>query len=244
MKKYIIILLAFFSVSSAHAGIFEYYLGEQTTSNADNSSSADVIEQINVNITPAQDSYYHTSPRSTTSSYVSDTIRERYPYNTYDTDSYVSNGYYVYTELEKMLEDESYKLDRELDYIEDEKDDIKDTLRDIRNYNTRYYRELSKDLDNELQYLQKQEEYLEDIQEKLKDHLSDLRKNKNYNSKSHYYYNGNSIHRSSYYTYDEKNYYRNHSHDYDYYYDKRRYRVPHWVNQDLKEVQDGRIYIK
>ena len=260
MRKIIILLFALFSASTTHAGLFEYYLGEQSKSNVKTSSQADVVEKINIEITPAYDTHdYYDYRYEKRSGGITKELYERYPVSN-KSRSYIKSGYYVFGELERNLENESHKLDRELDDIEDEKEDIKDRVRDIKSYRTRYYRDLLDDYNDQLQYLQKREEYLEDLREDIKDELRDLRKNKSYSSRKHYYRG---------YSYDAYNYDRNydyhyyydrdyHNRDYDsyyykddYYYDDyyyhkgRKYRrKPIWVNPYLPEVKDGRIFVK
>ena len=258
MRKIIILLAIMFSVSSANAGLFEYYLGEETKSNVKTDSQADVVEKIDVKITPAyQSSYnsydygYNRYDRYTGG--VTNEVYYRYPYQTYDSDKYIRNGYYAFSQLENELENEAHRLDEELEDIEDRKDDIKEDLRDLRDFRSPYYVDLREELEDELQYLQEREEYLEDLEEDIKDDLKDLRKNKNYRT-SRYYYNGSYVYRSYYYNdyYRDRDYYYDNDYYYDddYYYDyyyhngKKYRRKPRWVNPNLEDVDDGRIYIK
>jgi len=152
MKKIIIFSLISISfISSANAGLFEYYLGNETKTNASQAESVDAVETIQyskLNNTVKQSPYSSTKYNYSSTSYWNtshSTIydwtygnfrqsRSYYPNNVYDY-----NGFYKCEDLQRNLEDESRNLEREADYINDIIDDLNDKLRDAKRYTTSYY---------------------------------------------------------------------------------------------------------
>lgn len=233
----------FLATQSAQAGLFEYHLGVETSTNNSHQSS-DVVEQIN---TPSDFKYKSDNYNSNyyTDSYYSNSYNRPYEFSYYDHISH-NNNYYNYSELKRFYEEELENLEWEADYIDDIKRDIKLNISDLKRYNSRYYYDIRISLNDELNHLEDREREVEDLIDEVEDEIDDLNDNRwNSNNRYYNYYNGLNYYDSwSNSRYDNR--YGNYRYNRGYYrydYDQKKY-IPHWVNPDLEDIDDGHIYIR
>ena len=248
MKKITLFIGMFCVFGSAQAGLFEYHLWVKTQANNAQGGN-DVVETIEQYQTPkAYNSYntnYYTDSYYSTNSYQNSRYNEPYTQSYYDTISH-NNGYYDYNDLKRSYEKELKNLEREADYIDDIKRDIKLNLSDLRKYNSQYYYDIKASLNSELHDLEYRERQVEDEIDELEDEIKDLKKNQgSWNNRYYNYYNDGNYFDSwsdSRYTNRYNNYYSDRGY---YRYDRNaREYIPHWVNPDLEEIGDGHIYIR
>ena len=260
MKKIIIFsLITIALISHADAGLFEYYLGNETKTNASKAESVDAVETINythpnsVSEKPwhasysKYNSYTHIYPYSDTKyDWTYGNFRQSRRY--YTNNVYDYNGFYKCDDLQRNLEDERKNLEREADYIDDIIDDLKDRLRDAKRYTTSYYRDLRRQLEKDIDDLEDRADYIEDLESDIKKEIREIKNDCTYSSDSHAYYfdyYGNNYYDKSY-NYDNYFYYNRYGNNNSYIkYENDSYYSEYqpWVNTNLKPVKDGRIYI-
>lgn len=270
MKKiiFLTLLVSVFFSAQTHAGIFEYYLGEKTSTNAP-ASSADTVEAIkkHPNAVDERPSYrYPSSSRYNDVYYAHTPLDPRY------NDYHNSQVYYrdcKYKNSVRYKKDCKYYigydngrvdfyrkkdlvniLEKELDFVEDEIkrvsdiiSDIKDDIRDAKRYATSYYRDVRRALERDLDYFEERKDDLKDREDDLEDELRKVKRSKS--SSKVYYYDKYGL--QSYKVYDRNDYYdRYYRNDeikndtrYGYYTE-----YYNFVNPNLKPVKEGRIYIR
>jgi len=232
MRFLLAVILCFSAFSSTHAGLFEYYLTGEWVSNTTVNEYADTIESIHPNNVKNKPSYTaNTHYRDTRYDWTYGNLRIS-PSRDYRK-TYISSGnFYKRNDLVDILEDE-------LDFLEDEAksisraiDRVEDDIKDAKRFTSRYYRDLRDDLEDELEYLKEREDDIKDLRKDLKSEIRSVKNNTKHQRNSRYYNYYNDLYDNRY----DRGYYNR----YDYYYD----RSPSWVNPDLEDVKQGRIYIR
>jgi hypothetical protein len=253
------LLLCFFLMGHAQAGLFEYHMNGTLDSYVKNSQKdADTVEAL-AGVKNTKTSSYYTDDRQQETIFANDYYKGGYNYKKATT-FYNRNGYYNNSDYEAMLRDELRRFREEQNFIDDRKDDIYRELRDLDDVDSRYARDLEKRLQKEFDYLEDREEELEEIIDDLSEDI--LETDKNSKIRFEYYYNeyGQRVYyevsknienqyfydtryyscSASRYRYDDC-YYNSRYYD-DVYYN--RYLNKKWINEDLEPVKDGHIYIR
>lgn len=144
MKKLCILLLLSLSYASAHAGLFEYTLGESTNINASPTQSAGTVESLEYN--NYQIDSNTSSDFNTFSNYSNS--QDAY-YDTVSRGSWDDLQYFYIEELEK-LETEAY-------FIDDIRRQVQISIRNLDNTNSRFYYDLIESLEE----IQDREEFVD-----------------------------------------------------------------------------------
>jgi hypothetical protein len=249
MKKIAIFIAIFCFSASAQAWLFEYHLGVQTPTNSTGGGN-DVVEQLQ---TPTgstyarsthNSNYYSNSHYNYSDSCTDWTLGNRRPSCDYSIWYHSDQGsFYKKQDLINRLEDELDIIEDELDYIDDRMRELRADIRTAKRYITHYYKNLREHLEDELDFLEDKKDEWEDREDDIKDEIRKVR-NMHSTSRSYYYdyYGTNYTYNAHNYRYDDSSYYNNRNY-YRYDYDSGTY-IPHWVNPDLKSVNDGHIYIR
>lgn len=252
MKKLILILIVYIlTLSSAQAGLYEYYLNGTLDSKVKYSSNADIVEQL-AN-TPKN---YYPYPSYTSSKYPSYASNKKYTTPVFANDYYSNDSYYSFSsDYKNLLNEKKYLRSREAA--------INVELSNIDKYSSKYYERLRRDLKSERLYVIARQDELQNIIDDIED---DYTYQKYKNNNESYYYNNygkriysatettrlqNSNYRICYsnsqyenYRYYSDDYYDSCYHDYtDSKYDSDYNSPPSWVNPNLKEIKDGYIHI-
>lgn len=230
--KYIItsMIAVLLTISQTSAGILEYNMWQKVKTNASKEESVDAIKTIQVTPPRTQDRYNYT-PKYEFGEYYryykeQNTSLYRHPAVTRAGKKYTK----YYSDVLENLEKDARNIHRELEYVEDRIYDLTNELKYDYDYRS-YKRER---LEEERKYMKQRKKDLEKLKKDVDKEISEVKKNKRYYKKydryDYRYYHG-----YSYPSYKYWNYYD----DYHYYY----YRS-NFVNPDLKDVKEGRIYIR
>jgi len=238
MRILAIIITILLSFSTASAGLFEYHLTGQGVSNATSSERADAVESIHPNSVKNKDSFISNSKQyynysDTRYDWTYGNVRQSREY--YHSTNPNSYNFYRKNDLIELLEAEVDDIKREERDIKREIEDTEDELRDLRNVSSRYYTNMREDLEHELEYLEDVEDELQDIRKEIQNEIRDIKRDNTSRFDTSYYYNyygSNNYNRSNYYSRG----YNYHRYNYD--------RTPSWVNPELEDVKEGRVWIR
>lgn len=229
--KYIItsMIAVLLIISQTSAGILEYNMWQKVKTNASKEESIDAVEHIS--FPTKRDNLYDYSSGGRFIEYQWYNRNQNLPlYRNPAVTRWWQKYTVYYRDVLDGLKQDERNIDRELEYIEDR---IYDITKDLR-YNYKLHSYTRERLLNERDYMNERKRNLEILKKNLKEEISEVKRNKRYYNRydryDYRYYHG-----YSYPSYKYWNYYD----DYHYYH----YRS-NFVNPDLKDVKEGRIYIR
>ena len=266
------LLLCFFLMGHAQAGLFEYHmngtLDSYVKSTAKDPDTVDALPGVKSTKTNTSSSntysynssrYYWDDRTQQETIFANDYYKGGYNYKKATT-FYTRNGYYNGSDYEEMLRDELRRFRNEQNFIEDRKDEIYRELRNLDAYSSRYAKELERKLQKEYNYLEDRQEELDEIIDEITQDILDYEDDRKiyydyyYNEYGQRVYYESKRNKNYSYFYDTQYYscYESSSRYDDCYYNARyyddsyynRYLNKRWVNEDLKPVKDGHIYIR